>query len=174
MALVIAILYFLSAGQIVQEKGVKIFDPLIDSTNSLFNPLPDSQTTTPEQSKAKIQAEIDKLKNNPELIKLYGIDPKTLSDPGQVNAVINRVQEKIGVNSSQADLIKGLAHSMIQPYLGFVAPILAILTFFAITSSVSLLSLLLPVLLWATFSLLKSTGFIKFETEMREVKKLVV
>lgn len=76
------------------------------------------------------------------------------------------------------DLIKQTVQDQIQsfikPYLSFIPAILALLLFFSLQSLTSIVNLLIHPLLWITFYILEKTGYIKFTTEMRPVKKMVV
>ena len=75
-------------------------------------------------------------------------------------------------------LIKGVGEDQIQsfikPFLGYVPFILALLLFLTLQSLTSLINLLIYPLLLLTFFILEKTGFVKFTTEMRQIKKLVV
>lgn len=70
--------------------------------------------------------------------------------------------------------VKDQVQSFIRPYLGFIPAILSVVLFFTLQSLTSLINLLTVPLLWITFYLLEKSGFIKFTTEMRPVKKMVI
>lgn len=76
------------------------------------------------------------------------------------------------------DLIKQTVSEQLQnfikPYLGFVPSLLAIVLFFTLQSLTSLINLANLPLLWITFYILEKSGFIKFTTEMRPVKKMII
>lgn len=84
------------------------------------------------------------------------------------NSQISLVQDTI----KQA--VKGQLQNLIKPYTGFIPAVLAILLFFTLQGLTSLINLLIYPLLWLTFYILEKTGFVHFEAETREVKKLVV
>lgn len=165
LILILAFGYFLSINADIKKNGFKIPESLIDAAINL-NP----QTKNLEESSLgnfKLdQAQIDQLKKNPQLLKQYGLDIKDL--------------EKLqipGVNSSQSFLKTTLSKQfdkMLEPYIGFIPAVLALIFFFSLQSLFTLLSVLLVPLVWIIFYVLEKTGFIHFTTEMREVKKMVV
>jgi len=71
-------------------------------------------------------------------------------------------------------IVKDQVQSFIKPYLNFIPPALALLLFLTLQSITSLVNLLIYPLLWITFYVLEKTGFVKFVTETREVKKMVI
>ena len=76
------------------------------------------------------------------------------------------------------DLIKQTVQDQIQsfikPYLSFIPAILALLLFLTLQSLISIINLFIYPLLWITFYILEKTGYIKFTSEMRPVKKMAV
>ena len=70
--------------------------------------------------------------------------------------------------------VKDQLQSFLKPYLGFIPAGLAILLFLTLQSLTSMINLLIYPLLWGTFYVLEKTGFVKFTTEMRTVKKMVL
>ncbi len=70
--------------------------------------------------------------------------------------------------------IQDRVQSVIKPYQNYIPVLLAVLLFITLTSLISLISLITPISLFIIFWILEKTGFIHFETEMREVKKLVI
>ncbi|MBI2600379.1 hypothetical protein HYW42_00330 [Candidatus Daviesbacteria bacterium] len=70
--------------------------------------------------------------------------------------------------------IKEQFKTMLDPYLGIIPLVLAALFFVSLHSIASLLFILFPSLIFIIFYLLEKSNFIRFEKEMREVKKLVI
>lgn len=70
--------------------------------------------------------------------------------------------------------LKDQIQNLIKPYLNFIPAVLALLLFISLQSIASVINLLLHPLLWIIFYVLEKTGFIKFTTEMRPVKKMVM
>lgn len=175
LILVISLTYFLSISQVIQQKSFEIPDSLIDQALKL-TPLPE---TTNQPQKQSIQPQltkeqIDLLKQNPDLLKQAGLDPAILDTlaPQQDQRTPKPPQNLLSDTLKQT--IKDQLQSVIKPYLGIIPAILAVSLFLILQSIVSILNLLIYPLLWITFYILEKTGFIKFTTEMREVKKIVV
>lgn len=78
------------------------------------------------------------------------------------------------INNLVKQTVKNQVQNFLNPYLGFIPAVLAILLFFTLQSLTSILRLLIYPLLWVVFYVLEKTGFIKFTTETREVKKMVI
>jgi hypothetical protein len=181
--------YFLNANSIIQTQGFKIPDSVMDWAIDLslkgqgvpvkgVKYLAQIPTLTPEQ--------LELLKQNPEVLKQFGLDPKDLDEfaPTQ-NSPTAKSPNKTSVQvipslpgANLKDIIKAQMttafDAMIQPYL-FAIPFLLAIMFYSLASfTLWLLSLFLSPLLMFTFYILEKTGFIKFEKEMREVKKIVV
>lgn len=110
---------------------------------------------------------------------------KTISEKGfqipdsLINASLNLTPIKSDTpknltNNLVKQAVKDQFQNLIKPYSSFISPILALLLFFTLQGLTSLINLLIYPLLWLTFYILEKTGFVYFETETREVKKLVV
>lgn len=78
------------------------------------------------------------------------------------------------MNNLIKQTVNDQVQNLIKPYLSFIPAILALLLFFTLQSLTSILNLLIFPLLWIIFFILEKSGFIKFEIEMRLVKKMVV
>lgn len=84
-----------------------------------------------------------------------------LTDQGQIDSLVK-------------EALKDQIQNLIKPYLGLIPAVVAALLFFTLQALTSLVSLLIYPLLWLIFLILEKIGFVKFTTEMREVKKMVV
>lgn len=164
------LVYFLSVNKIVAQNGFQIPDSLIDTALKLA-PLPqaDNQTETalPQLSKEQINF----LKQNPELLKQSGLDPKildTLEQPKSAKAPQELTNDLI------KQTVKDQLQNLIKPYINFIPALLALLLYFTLQFLTSILNLLIYPLLWLAFWILEKTGFVKFEIEQRPVKKMVV
>lgn len=221
--LVLSFGYYLLVNVEIQKNGFKVPDSLIDmalkmATGGLTNPgvkgvkIAQLPQITPEQ--------IDFLKQNPELLKQYGIDPSMLdqvqevqnSTPPPANTSTTTTPTTTSATSTtptsssksatttpvkrnnskpaqalsnislpiapQPDFTKNLVKSMLnktlEPYLPFVAPLMAVIFFTTIKFFTSIIELILSPLLLIIYSLLENTGIIRYEKETREVKKFVV
>lgn len=147
----------------IQEKGFQIPDPLMQTvyqfTASNANQADlDSPLLSPDACQL--------LKTNPQLLLKSGVsqDQIDLIDPATCKLSQSKMQERL----------KDQALAIIKPYTQYLPYLLALTLFLSLTSVAALLGILLPFLVWIMFLILKSVGFTKFTTEMREVKKLVI
>lgn len=101
--------------------------------------------------------------------------PDSIIDP-----VINLTTQNLNIPQglSPNDLIKTTINSQIQslinPNLGIISGVLAITFFVSLNFISSILVLILYPLIAIIFWFLEKTGFTTYQTEMREVKKLVI
>ncbi|MBI2022892.1 hypothetical protein HYS97_03535 [Candidatus Daviesbacteria bacterium] len=172
--LFVSLAYYFSASSDISKKGFEIPDSLIEASLK-FAPQPD-QSLTPEQSSmldTKIDPEeIAYLKQNPKLIKQYGLDPKILDNPNLLEPLKNPASD-ISKELTKS-LLKDQFNQAIAPYILWVPGILAVLNFVTLNSFVYLFLLFAPLTLWLIFYLFEKLGFIGYKKEMREVKKMVV
>lgn len=198
IVLVFSIGFYLSINKEIQTKGFEIPDTLIDQALKL-SPQPEDLNNIKgikflAQTPLITQEQIDFLKKNPDLVKQAGYDPKILDNysaptPASSPKTQQSSQKQqtttqlpslpgIQIPTSSADLTKKLIKSqfqkMIDPYKGIIPGVLALLFFVALNSLVSLLGIFNTPITWFVFQLLQSSGFIRFEKEMREVKKMAV
>lgn len=176
--------YFLSINSKIKTEGFEIPDALIDQALKIA--APPSLNFKGEKYLAQLpqltEEQIKLLKQNPELLKQSGVDPKMLDSIPKSSSASKQINSKgqtsqtsnnLGVDFAKS-LVKDQFKNMIKPYLNFVAPILALLFFLGLQSFSAILSILVSPLIWFIFKILESSGFVKFTTEMREVKKMVV
>lgn len=167
--LVSSLVFYLNISQSLVKTGFQIPDSLLDpiikmSSSSLSSGLPQG----PGPMLDIPADQINLLKQNPDLLKQYGLDPKILD---QVN-----ITKSSSIN--QNDLIKGAVNSQIQSLIGpnikIVAIILAVIFFLSLNFLASFLALLLYPIISLIFWILEKSGFTKFEVTQREVKKLII
>lgn len=160
--------YFLSINQIIAKDGFQIPDSLIETALQFTPGLgEDKQTSIPSLSITKEQIEL--LKQNPEVLKQSGLDPKILDSLDQpVN------QEKNLTDELTKQLVKSQFEQMIKPYTNIIPIIVSALLFITLMSFNSLVGIFISPLLGIIFLILEKSGVIKFTTEMRPIKKLVV
>lgn len=165
------LVYFFSSSKMIAQNGFEIPDSLIDTALKIAAPkLPEAQN--PQSSLPSIpQEQIEMLKKNPQLLKQFGLDPSVLDSLSQSKSSSSLQDQG---NAVIKTALKAQLDGIIKPYLGFVPATLALLLFITLTSLTSLLNLLLYPLLWMTFLILEKTGFVRYEIEMRQVKKLIV
>lgn len=167
LILVICISYFLSIRSVIEQNGFQIPDSLIDTALNLTSQNQSKQTQTLTTQSSLSQEQIDLLRKNPDLLRQSGLDPKildSLNSPNSSNIPNDLIKQTV----------KDQLQNVIKPYLGFVPVTLAVILFFLLQSITSILNLLISPLLWITFYILEKTGFIKFTTETRSVKKMLV
>lgn len=178
LLLALSITYYFSISAEIGKNGFQIPDSLIETALNISTPgmgvngvkISQVPNITPEQ--------LELLRQNPDLLKQYGIDPKlldtiTAQQPKSVGQTENSIQTPLSRNLIK-QAVKDQIQNFVKPYLGIIPAILAALLFFTLQSIVSLLSLLLSPMIWLIFYILEKSRFIKFTTEMREVKKMIV
>jgi hypothetical protein len=162
--LVIVISYglYLSSAVQIKSSGFTLPDSLTDTVVQIVaNQMPQTQTSVPAISQEQLQ----QLRQNPELLKQYGLDPSILDE-------IDKPQ------LTQLDLLKPMVKTQIQtvikPYLEFIPLLLGLLFFLTMESFIALIGPLVSLIAWITFWILEQIGFTKYISETREVKKLIV
>jgi len=168
----------LSAGLFLQftsaHQTFQVPDSLID-TALKFAPISSTDTQTPTiPSLPQLSPDqISLLKQNPALLKQYGVSPEMLD---QLTNPKTTAQSSAPTTSNNLikTAVKSQLQTMLKPYQSFIPGILALLFFVSLTSFVSLLGILLHFLIPLSFWLMEKTGFVTFTTEQRTVKKLVV
>lgn len=173
LILALSLTYFLSINKIIKEQGFQIPDPLIEQALKLTTQSQEpagQQTTTPPPSIPQEQIEL--LKQNPDLLKQYGLDPDVLDTINQPQKTSQPPTELAQNTLKQA--VKDQLEVVIKPYLGIIPGVFAILFFFVLQSLIALINLLIYPLLWGIFYILEKTGFVKFTVEQRTIRKMVV
>lgn len=179
----LSLIYYLSINSLIQQQGFQIPDSLID-TALKFTPQPNLPVQGFKYDRRLVaqlpqitSEQLELLKKNPEVLKQYNIDPKMLENitpqtPSKTNK--SPAASSLNMNDLLKQTVKDQVQTIIKPYQSFIPPLLAALFFFTLHSLLSLASVFLNPLLWLIFKILEKSGFIHFETEMREAKKLVV
>lgn len=206
--LVTSIAFYFSVDATIKRDGFKIPEALIDTALKFSMPSENVQGVQIAQVPNLTQEQIDFLRQNPDLLKQYGLDPSILN-PASQNSQNQNTQTPASSSapsgsgqstgssaqpktskptsttstpksptSTSNDFIKGLVQAQFQkiidPYIPYIAPTLALIFFVTFQSLFSLMAIFLPLIISLTFAVFEKTGFVKFEKEMREVKKLVV
>ncbi len=169
--------YFLSVSQVISKQGFEIPDSLIDASLKL-TPLPTDVNIAQTDTENALQLpeitpeQISVLKQNPELLRQSGLDPKILDELDLSK------KSSMDQPTTSHDLIKAAVklqfQNTIKPYLNYIPAILAVGLLLTLKSVAAAAPLVIGPVLWLTFFILEKTGFIKFTTEMRPVKKLVI
>lgn len=160
LIITLSISFYLSTNKQIAQKGFEIPDSLIDSTLKLM-----PQTNLPTTQLPQLPTEqIELLKKNPQFLKQYNIDPK----------ILDNLTTSPTTSALVKPLVKDQLQNIIKPYRNFIAPILALLFFLTLQSFTAILGLFISPIIWLIFYILEKTKFIHFESEMREVRKMVV
>lgn len=179
--------FFLNTNSIIKREGFKMPDQVIDwavnlSLNQAGIPVKGekylAQALTPEQ--------LELLKQNPQVLEQFGLkssdvdqfvqtDQKQNQSPNR-NAV--KIVPAVSNNLNLKDIVKAQISNSLdeitKPYL-FAIPFILSLLFYSIASFyLWFFSLFLNPLILLLFGIFEKTGFLKFEKEMREIKKIVV
>ncbi len=179
----LSLVYYLSVNSEIQKNGFQIPDSLIDTAINLTPKDSNFQGFKAEKIAQLPQLSEDQiklLKQNPELLKQFGIDPKTLDSLNISSAPTNTAKNSTkpsvasGINDLLKKTIKDQFQTILKPFQSFIPAILALLFFFSLQAFVAILSIFLSPLIWLIFYVLEKTKFITFTTEMREVKKMVI
>ncbi|MBI2011234.1 hypothetical protein HYS91_00550 [Candidatus Daviesbacteria bacterium] len=153
--------YFLSVNQEIKQNGFKIPDSLLETALKFIPQPQESDLNLPTIN----SNQLDLLRENSNLLEQLGLG----------SGVLDSLPSK---TDSTQDLIKQTINSQIQslikPYLDWIPLILALLFFITLQSIFFIFSFLISPLIWLTFYLLEKTGYIRFEIEMREAKKMMV
>jgi hypothetical protein len=186
-ALVLAFGFYLNVNSQIQEKGFEVPDSFLDMVVNMALSSQGIQVRGEKyylaQGPTITEEQLELLRQHPELLEQYGLDPKILDTikptqsgtPKKTTPSTEVTQETTAPsNDFLKAMVKGQLERLIKPYLGMIPVVLAALFFASYYTFISLLSLLVPLLLWLLFYILEKSKFIHFDKEMREVKKLVV
>lgn len=185
----LSLVYYLSINSEIQKNGFQLPDSLIDTAIKLTPQANENSnfqgfkydTRLIAQLPQLSQDQIELLKKNPEALKQFGINPKSLDNltptptPKKSSENTSKIPTIQGnLNDLLKKTIKDQFQNLIKPYQGFIPAILALLFFFTLQTFVAILSIFLSPIIWLIFYILEKTKFITFTTEMREVKKMIV
>jgi hypothetical protein len=168
------IFYFYSLS-IIKEKPFQIPDSLIDSLITLTqqNQNESSQAEpSPTNQFPKLTKElVEQIKENPQVLKQYGLTPQSFDELIKTQ---NSPTGEIDTSLIAKSAIKDKLQMMLNPYLKYLPILLAAMLFSTLYFIESVLIILTPLVIKLIFMILEKSNFIKFTTETREVKKLVV
>ncbi len=174
LILFFSLTFYQVATERIKTEGFKIPDSLLNTALKFASPeLPAVQGVSIAQSPSLTSDQLNLLKQNPSLLKQYGLDPSVLD-----NIQPTKSSQTKSSNAPQSEALKPFLQtqisSFLKPFEAFIAPVLALLFFVSLQSISSFEAILLSPLIWLIFKILEKSGYIHFEKEMREVKKLVV
>lgn len=163
MTLTVSIALFFALDLDIKNNGFALPDSLLNLSiqTSLGNQL------SQEGVNLSLPAnELQALKNNPDLLAQYGLDPQILDQFSSDKPITQEVLLKGAVENQ--------VQNMLKPYEQFIAPILALLFFTTMNWVSSALSIIPLLFLSFLFTILDRVGFTHYEIETRQVKKLIV
>lgn len=168
----LSFIFYLSVNTQIKKEGFQLPDQLIDSVINLSSPAGStSDFIKGDKYVAQLTpSQIELLKQYPELLKQYNIDPKSL------DAIKSGGSKSSSIPTTSLipkQLIKDQISNFIKPYENFIAPVLAMLFFSTIAGFLWLLSYFLSPIIWLIFWAFEKSGFVEFTKETREVKKMV-
>lgn len=180
--------YFLSTNSIIKTQGFEVPETLIDwavdlSLKGQGPPVLGKKYIA--QTPTLTQEQLEMLKQNPQILEQYGLGAEDLEQfvPEATTPTTSPNKNAVSVvpqlqGANLRDVIKAQISNtldeIIQPYL-FAIPFLLALMFYSLGSlTLWIGSLFLSPLISLIFYLFEKSGFIKFEKEMREVKKIVI
>lgn len=156
----VSVVYFLSTTAGFNPQTWQVPDSLVDMVSSFTN-----QAVTPNTAQSIPSTQLNLFKQNPELLRQFGIN---------IDQLDNLTTPATNTGNVLRNSIKQQLKRVFNPYLGYLPLLLAFLFFISLSSVVSLLAILTPVVVWLIFWVLDKTGFTRFEKTTREVQKLVV
>lgn len=185
LLLSLTLVFYFHSNSIIQQKGFKLPEPIIDWAIELSlqgTNIPVKGEKYLAQAPTLTQDQINLLKENPQLLEQFGLKASDLDQltPTTVNSPApNPVQIIPSLPTANLrDIIKAQItdslERIIKPYLLAIPIILAFLFYSLVSLCLWILSFFLSPTILLIFYLFEKTGFIKFEKEMREVKKMVV
>lgn len=165
LILLFSIAYLINITAAFKERPFEVPDEFLD-IGLKVNPLQENTTDVMQQFKIDPK-QLGDIKNNQALLKEFGLDPKALDSLTQ-NAVPNIS------NSFIKNTLKAQIDNLIAPYQPMIPYFLSLLLFVTLTSFLSIISMVAAPIIWLIFLILEKIGFTKYQTEMREVRKLIV
>ena len=183
--------YYFFVNTIIQTQGFKLPETLIDWAIDLSL---QSQTQSPQvlgkkylaQIPTLTQDQIDLLKQNPQILEQYGLDPNDLDElvPGTPsNKPISPNQNTVSITptlpgANLKDILKAQIsnslEAMLKPY-HYAIPVVLAFMFYSLSSLILwILSFFLSPIISLIFLIFDKSSFIAYQKEMREVKKMIV
>ncbi len=167
--------FYLTANLEIKQNGFKIPDSLVETAIKLSGNADSGNIQNTQVNLPKLTVDqYNSLKNNPLLLQQFGVDSTTLEllNPAKQSSSSTKA------TSTSQNLLKSAAeeqfNKMLEPYKDFIPLVLALLFFLTLYSTASLLTIFNPLFIGGIFYLLEKSGFVRFTTEMREVKKLII
>ncbi|MFA5932558.1 MAG: hypothetical protein WCV81_05105 [Microgenomates group bacterium] len=176
IVLITSVIVYLSVTTSSQQMVSKMIDSVVNlSTDFVKNQqlTPQSEDNTQTSLPSLSSDQIALLKQNPDLLKQYGLDPSILNQLDTTNKKTPVTAQSIAAEAAKPMITQQIT-DMIQPCLPFMPFIIAFIFYLNFQFFTSITTLVLSPLIYLLFYILEKIGFIKFEITTRQVKKLVV
>lgn len=186
--------YYFYVNTIIQTQGFKLPESLIDWAIDLSLQSQVQNQNPPVLGKKYLaqiptlnQEQIDLLKQNPQILEAYGLDANDLDEfvagTTPVNQPVSPNQNAVSITptlpgANLKDILKAQItdsiESMLKPY-HYAIPVILAFMFYSLSSLILwLLSFFLSPIISLIFLIFDKSGFVTYQKEMREVKKMVV
>lgn len=159
------------------KNNEQFIQKFIDSIVGLSSSFTQSQQLTENTSLAQTpnlpisQAEINQLKQNPELLKQFGLDPSILN---QLDTKTKTVTPQSIATEALKPVITKQVNDFIRPFVGIIPFLIVFIFYLNFQFAASILLFISSPLTYLLFMILEKVGFIKYEVTTRQVKKLIV
>lgn len=174
LVLVVTLMVYIDATQSSNQMVQKLINSLV-STSTQFVKSQSLQTGNVQAatttSTSLTPEQLNLLKQNPGLLKQYGIDPALLN---QLEAGGGNVTPQSLAIDAAVPAITKQVEDLIKPYSQFIPFLIAFIFFLNFQFFTSIAALLISPLAYLLFYIMEKTEFIKFEKSTREVKKLAM
>lgn len=180
MLIVISFGFYLANNREIEQKGFEIPEVLIDAA---LNALPQSLNLEGGGSADILESQLqitpdqlNLLKNNPQVLKQYGVTPEMLKsfEESLPKDAASATDQRSNSGSFLKQTIKNQLAELIKPYRSIIAIVLAVIFFFTLSTFTSIIGISTPIIVWSIFYVLERLQIIGYTTEMRSVKKMVV
>jgi ABC-type multidrug transport system fused ATPase/permease subunit len=176
--------FFLNTNSIIKSQGFSIPEEVIEWATDLSIKQSGievkgekylAQSLTPEQ--------LELLQQNPEVLEQFGVSiddvNQFVQDDGieknqEAVKIVPSVKDNFSIKDKVKAQIRNTLEEMIKPYL-FAIPFILAFLFYSISGFyLWLISLLINPLIILLFYIFEKSGFIKYQKEVREIKKMVI
>lgn len=145
---------------------------LITSATLYFSVSTNKEQVVQKLVDSVVNFSTDLLKQDPQLLKQFGLDTSVLNQFDTTNSTA-AILQNAAVEATKPVITKQVT-DLITPYLFIIPYLIAFIFYLNFQFFTSIISLLFYPIIYLLFWILEKVGFIHFETETREVKKLIV
>lgn len=173
--LAVTVTLYFSATASNQQFVQKFVDSIVDfSSNFVASQQSTTPTTGATQTTSPLsQDQINQLKQNPGLLKQFGLDPSVLNQFSATNTNVAITPQNIAAEAAKP-IITAQITDLIKPYMGIIPFLIAFLFYLNFQFFSSVILFISSPIIHLLFLILEKIGFIKYEVTTREVKKIIV